>query len=174
MILTGEAIREALTLGDIEITPFDTLAVGPNTYDWHLGDEIWTSPRQLDAAQPGEFVRGTIPQEGMLLVPGYLYLGHTLEKTGSTRYAQLLNGNRSTGSLGIWVHVSAPLGHVGHAIRWTLEIRVVKPVQIYSGMPFGKLIFLETLGRDISYQDVAAKYKQSSGIESSRLFEELR
>lgn len=173
MILTGDGIRQAMTLGDIEITPFDPLAVGPNTYDWHLGAEIWTGPRQLDAAQPGEFVHENIPPEGMVLTPGCLYLGHTLERTGSNRYAQLLNGSRSTGSLGIWVHVSAPLGHVGHAITWTLEIQVVKPVRIYSGMPFGKLLFLETRGRDVSYQDVPAKYKQSSGIESSRLFEEL-
>jgi len=46
----------------------------------------------------------------MILLPGVLYLGVAYERTGSERYAQLINGNLTTGSLGIWVHVSAPLG----------------------------------------------------------------
>ena len=41
----------------------------------------------------------------MILLPGVLYLGVTYERTGSERYAQRINGNLTTGSLGIWVHV---------------------------------------------------------------------
>ncbi|MEU5087279.1 deoxycytidine triphosphate deaminase [Streptomyces sp. NPDC021356] len=102
-----------------------------------------------------------------------LYLGITLERTGSETYAQLLNGNRTTGSLGIWVHVSAPLGHQGHAIRWTLEIRATRPVRVYPGMTFGKLVFLTTSGTPASYQQQPAKYASTEGIDISRLYEEI-
>ena len=109
----------------------------------------------------------------MLLQPGVLYLGVTHERTGSELYAQLINGDRTIGALGIWVHVSAPLGHVGHAICWTLEIRVVRPVRVYPLMTFGKIVFLRTYGRPDSYQLTAGKYARTDGIGISRLYEEL-
>lgn len=109
----------------------------------------------------------------MVIVPGKLYLGVTHERTHSEHFAQMINGDRTVGALGVWVHVSAPLGHVGHAIRWTLEIRVVRPVRIYPGMTFGKIIFLKTRGAAASYQSMGRKYTQTSGIDTSRLHEEL-
>ncbi|WP_188115978.1 hypothetical protein [Salinispora fenicalii] len=71
--------------------------------------------------------------------PGLLYLTVTHKRTGSETFAQILNGDRAIGALDSWVHVSAPLGHQDHGIRWTLEVRVAKPVRIYAGMTFGKL-----------------------------------
>ena len=73
----------------------------------------------------------------------------------------------------MWVHVSAPLGHVGHAIRWTLEICTVRRVRVYPGMTFGKIVFLRTMGEPASYQVMGQKYTSSSGIDMSRLHEEL-
>lgn len=109
-----------------------------------------------------------------MLQPGVLYLGVTHERTGSERFAQMLNGDRTTGSLGIWVHVSAPLGHQGHAIRWTLEIQAAKPVRVYPGMTFGKLVFIGAHGTADSYQHQAAKYATTDGIDISHLYEEIR
>ena len=74
----------------------------------------------------------------------------------------------------MWVHVSAPLGHVGHAIRWTLEICTVRRVRIYPRMTFGKIIFLKTMGAIVSYQDMGQKYTASTGIDVSRLYEEMQ
>ena len=174
MILTSAAIAAAREAGDILIDPYDQARLSPNAYDWRLGEQIRVCGEQsLDAAAPTGYTEHTIPPEGMVLLPGTLYLGLTHEHTGSERYAQLINGNLTTGSLGIWVHVSAPLGHVGHAIRWTLEIRVARPVRVYPLMTFGKIVFLQTHGAADSYQKSAGKYARTEGIDISRLYEEL-
>jgi dCTP deaminase len=174
MILTGPAITAAINAGEITIDPFDPARVSPNAYDWRLGPRIRACTDDLDAAEPSTFTEVTIPETGMILRPGVLYLGLTHEQTGSERYAQLLNGDHATGCLGLWVHVSAPLGHAGHAIRWTLEIRAARPVRVYPRMTFGKLVFLQTFGAPSSYQHLGCKYARSSGIEASRLYEEIK
>ncbi|MGW6945994.1 dCTP deaminase [Streptomyces xanthophaeus] len=175
MILTREAIAAAVRDGDIAIEPFDPERISPNAYDWHLGDRIRICEGdELDAAAATRVTEHVIPAEGMVLRPGQLYLGVTLERTHSERYAQMINGDRSLGALGVWVHVSAPLGHVGHAIRWTLEIRVARPVRVYPFMPFGKIVFMSTAGAAASYQHLGHKYTRTSGIDISRLYEELR
>ncbi|WP_257578666.1 deoxycytidine triphosphate deaminase [Streptomyces sp. JJ38] len=173
MILTGPEIARAIEVGDISITPFEVRRLSPNAYDWRLGDSIRVCDTDLDAARSSKFTQRSIPPTGMVLEPGKLYLGVTHERTHSERYAQMLNGDHTVGSLGVWVHVSAPLGHVGHAIRWTLEIRVVRPVRVYAGMTFGKIIFLRTRGTAASYQHMGQKYMHSNGIDTSRLYEEL-
>lgn len=174
MILTGQEIRKAIERGEICIDPFDPTAIKPNSYDWRLGRELLVSKGPLDAAHASRWERHEIGSEGYVLLPDTLYLGVTLERTASERYAQLLNGDRSTGILGIWVHVSAPLGHMGHAIRWTLEIRVTKPVRVYAEMPFGRLVFLRTSGEPSFYGASEDKYAASLGAERSRLHEEFR
>ncbi|MFI5736150.1 dCTP deaminase domain-containing protein [Kribbella sp. NPDC051587] len=174
MILTGAAIAEAAAAGEIVIDPFDPARLSSNAYDWRLGDTLWICSGDLDAATPTDVSQKiTVPADGYLLEPGVLYLGHTLEKTSSEHYAQLINGDRTIGALGIWVHVSAPLGHVGHGIQWTLEIRVAKRVRVYAGMTFGKLVFLRAFGPAASYQRHGLKYAATSGIDISRLYEEI-
>ncbi|WP_435239170.1 dCTP deaminase [Streptomyces sp. YPW6] len=173
MILTGPAIAAAVHTGEITIDPYDPARLSPNAYDWRLGDTIRVCDGDLDAAAPTAFTEQTIPATGLVLQPGLLYLGVTHERTGSEKFAQMLNGDRTIGSLGIWVHVSAPLGHQGHAIRWTLEIRVAKPVRVCAGMTFGKLVFLTAFGTPASYQQQIAKYAATDGIDISRLYEEI-
>jgi dCTP deaminase len=173
VILTGRKIARSVESGDIVISPFDARRLSPNAYDWRLGDTIRVCENDLDAARPSEFTEQTIPKDGMVLLPGRIYLGVTYERTYSERYAQMINGDRTIGALGVWVHVSAPLGHVGHAIRWTLEIRVVRPVRVYPRMTFGKIIFLSTSGQNASYQQMGRKYTRSVGIDTSRLYEEF-
>ncbi|MFB7636506.1 deoxycytidine triphosphate deaminase [Streptomyces sp. NPDC056149] len=172
MILTGPAIAAAHAAGEITIDPYDAGRLSPNAYDWRLGANLRVCDGDLDAATPTSAAEISIPHTGFVLKPDVLYLGVTHEKTGSETYAQLLNGDRTTGALGIWVHVSAPLGHQGHAIRWTLEIRAARPVRVYPGMTFGKLVFLQPLGATSSYQRHGLKYRASQGIEASRLYEE--
>ncbi|MDI2127155.1 dCTP deaminase [Yinghuangia seranimata] len=173
MILTRGAIVAGIASGEITIDPYTPERLSPNAYDWRLGPLLRSCHGDLDAAAPTEFIEQRIGDDGIVLRPGVLYLGHTLERTGSERYAQFLNGDRTLGALGIWVHVSAPLGHAGHAIQWTLEIRAARPVRIHPGMTFGKLVFLQTFGAAASYQLLGLKYTATNGIDTSRLYEEL-
>ena len=171
MILTGPGIAESRGRGEVTIEPFDPGRVSPNAYDYRLDPHLRVTTGSLDSARPSVFTEHRIEASGFLLRPGTLYLGLTHERTGSTRYAQFINGDRSTGSLGIWVHVAAPLGHAGHAIRWTLEITVVRPVVVYPLMTFGKIVFLDMHGAPADYRRTDPKYGDDR-IESSRLFEE--
>lgn len=173
MILTAAAIREAVENGSIQIEPFDHRLLRTNSYDWHLGERLLEVRGPLDAGVEPTLQEHIIHAEGFVLQPGVLYLGETMETTKSNVYAQFLNGDRRTGGLGIWVHISAPLGHVGHAIKWTLEISVVKPVRIYPGMIFGRLIFFVPDGLVSEYGLSDAKYAHSDGVTPSRMFEEL-
>ncbi|MFI6282009.1 dCTP deaminase domain-containing protein [Streptomyces sp. NPDC050988] len=173
MILTGPAIAAAQAAGEITIEPYDPARLSPNAYDWRLGDTLRICDTDLDAAAPTPYTETAIPGSGLVLRPDVLYLGATHERTGSETYAQFLNGDRTIGALGIWVHVSAPLGHQGHAIHWTLEIRAARPVRVYPRMTFGKLVFLRCLGTPASYQLHGLKYTATAGIGISRLYEEL-
>ena len=173
MILTGPAIHRAVDRGEITIDPFTPGRLSPNAYDWHLHTELWRCAGDLDAATATSYTRLRLGPGGLILTPGVLYLGRTLEVTASHIYAQRLYGCQDTGALGIWVHICAPLGHQGHAIAWTLEVRVTHPVRVYPHQVFGKLTFHTVHGATASYQDVGRKYRHSTGIDTSRLWEEL-
>lgn len=148
MILTGQEIRKEMARGVIDIAPFREECVQPNNYDFHLGSELFIYDQDcFDNYQKVNKPRRTLlSSDGYTLMPGTLYLGITEELTASTEYAQLLFGDHSIGSLGVWVQITAPLAHVGSKIRWTLEIRVLKPTIVYAGMKFGKICFLKNLG----------------------------
>jgi dCTP deaminase len=173
MILTRSAILTAVRRGDIVIDPFDPERVSPNAYDWRLGDRIRVCDGDLDAAAARRLLEISVPPTGLVLRPGRLYLGVTHERTCSERYAQLINGDHTVGGLGIWVHVSAPLGHMGHAIHWTLEIQVARPVRVYPRMTFGKIVFVVGHGPPASYQHMGSKYTRTEGIDISHLYREL-
>ncbi|MBK6011786.1 deoxycytidine triphosphate deaminase, partial [Streptomyces sp. MBT53] len=106
MILTGPGIAAARAAGEITIEPYEPARLSPNAYDWRLGDTLRIGDTDLGASTPTPYSETTIPASGLVLHPGVLYLGVTHERTGSETYAQFLNGDRTVGALGIWVHVS--------------------------------------------------------------------
>ena len=91
MILTGKEIEQEVNEGRIIIGPFIKEQLNPNSYNLRLGDEIlvYDSP-VLDMAAEMPVKRLKIPAVGMLLQPGQLYLGHTVEIIGSSLYVPVL------------------------------------------------------------------------------------
>jgi dCTP deaminase len=149
VILTGNAIREAVKSGEIVIDPFTPGAVNPNSYNYRLGDTIF----RIDSDSCGRPCRTKLePENGrVLLEKGRLYLGHTQERIGSCKYVTSLIGRSSIGRLGIFVQVSANLGHVGAIHRWTLEIVPTLDVYAYPGQTFGQVSFWSCVGTAIPY-----------------------
>jgi len=171
MILTGLEIGRQVAAGTIIIDPYDPDNLEPNGYGFHLGEELITyDGAVLDCRSrpPAKPVR--IPPEGMLLQPGRLYLGSTFERIGSRIHAATLYARRSTSTLGIWIQVSAPLGHAGAVIPWTLEMVAAHPVIVKPLMKIGKIAFWVPQGEVMSY---AGKYDGSRGVVASRLSAEL-
>lgn len=52
-----------------------------------------------------------------------------------------LIGRSSTGRLGLFLQVSADLGHTGAEHKWTLELVAAKPIKIYPNMIIGQISF---------------------------------
>lgn len=172
MLLTGAEITRQRRDGAIAIEPFTADQVEQNSYGFRLGhrllscdDEVYDARRPLERIAPVE-----IPAEGVLLHPNRLYLGETLEIIGSTRYACELYGTLSIAALGVWIQVSAPLGHTGAIVRWTLEIRVSQPVRLHRGMLIGKVAFWSVNGDVVQYN---GRYANSVAVTESRLCAEV-
>jgi dCTP deaminase len=136
MILTGPAIKFAVANGDITIEPFHVEDVNPNSYNYHLADSLLLLRRSGKSSR-----RVLMPADGYLLEPGHVYLGATSERIGSDRYVTLLLGRSSIGRLGVFLNVTADLGHLGSCSHWTLELTVVQPVRLYPGMRIGQVSF---------------------------------
>ncbi|MFD7505406.1 deoxycytidine deaminase [Streptomyces sp. NPDC059850] len=152
MILTGSAIEQAVSCGDITIDPFDPDLVNPNSYNYRLGDVLKVpidgpaDPRMETALKTVH-----IPVGGYELQPGTLYLGATVERIGSARYVTSLIGRSSLGRLGTFLQISADLAQLGALHQWTLEIVVVQPLTIYAGMRVGQVSFWERAGAPMPY-----------------------
>jgi dCTP deaminase len=167
MILTGpEIVREAAA-GRITIEPFDASCVEPNSYGFHLGPTLLTYDEPvLHPERRARRHTTMLPAGGRTLLPERLYLGHTQEVIGSDHYAATLYACRSIGTLGVWITLSAPLGHTGAIVAWTLEIRVAQPTLMYSGMRMGKVAFWRTQGEVERYR---GRYGGSRTVVESRL-----
>lgn len=173
MILTGDSIGKEVKLGNIVIEPFNEQFLEPNSYGFHLGDDIIEicdgEQNIIDIKESNVHRHHKIGEEGFVLEPGKFYLGSTAEKMGSYTYAKTLLADFSVASMGVWIQFSAPLGHVGAVINWTLEIAVTQPVRIYPYMKIGKLAFWKTYGDIISY---GGKYVGSDCAVESRIYAE--
>jgi dCTP deaminase len=64
----------------------------------------------------------------------------------------MIFGLKQTAALGIYLDISANLGHAGAVSHWTLELTVVQPVIIYPGIAIGQIVFWCTQGAYDSYQ----------------------
>lgn len=173
MILTGSRLRDETLRGRITIDPFDESQLEPNSYGFRLGREIlcYDAGDTLDCRRkPAPRDKVLDAQGGIELLPGRLYLGSTLEIIGSPYYAATLYARRSTSTMGMWIQFSAPLGHCGAIVSWTLEIMVVHPVIVYAGMRIGKCAFWLPQGEVSPYE---GKYAGSTGVVASKSHEDF-
>lgn len=163
MILSDKQILEEMDNGNILVEPFDPENLGSNSYDVHLGRYMGVYKDEvLDAKAHNEIEVFEIPKDGFLLQPNKLYLGVTKEYTETLAHVPFLEGKSSVGRLGINIHATAGKGDVGFCNTWTLEISVVQPVKIYSGMPIGQLIYYKIDGdvENFYHGKDSAKYNE--------------
>ena len=172
MILTGPEIIKELKAGRLHISPFDESFIEPNSYGFRLSDEFieYESEEVLDSKSPPNVRRFKISTDGYVLQPNRFYLASTLETIGSNHYAKTLHARFSVSSMGMWIQFSAPLGHTGAIIPWTLEITVANPLIVYPGMKIGKIAFWKNEG-DLFIYD--GKYKNSKTVIASRSYQDF-
>ncbi len=171
MILSGLEILERLGK-EIIIEPFDKKALNPNSYNLKLHDQLLVYEEDvLDMKKLNQTKTVTIPKEGLVILPGKLYLGRTVEYTESHDCVPMLEGRSSIGRLGLYVHVTAGFGDVGFKGYWTLEIHAVQPIKIYPGVEICQIYYHSIKGLYETYN--SGKYQNNRGIQPSLLYKDF-
>lgn len=185
MILAGSAIREAMERGEIVISPFNPKNMGPNSYDVTLSPtlKVYDVNGCLDVRNPTPTMERIIPDSGLVLVPGILYLGATNEVAVSWKYAPMYDGRSSMGRIGLKSHITAGWGdrffgfslgpngeRICHNPVWVLEIEVTHPVRVYPNLRIGQVSFHEVRvaeNADPNEDNYVGKYSRQTGPQES-------
>ena len=168
MILSGLEIKQRLGK-DIIIEPYNERALNPNSYNLRLANELLVYEHDvLDMKVLNTTREITIPPDGLLLEPGSLYLGRTIEYTETHGLVPMLEGRSSIGRLGLFVHVTAGFGDVGFKGFWTLEIHCIHPIRVYAGVEMCQIYYHTIEGDYVEYAP-SGKYQNNKGIQPSLL-----
>lgn len=171
MILSGKEIKRQFDK-NIFIDPFNEKQLNPNSYNLRLHNKLLVYKEDtLDMKQPNPAVELIIPEDGLLLKPGELYLGRTVEHTRTLNYVPMLEGRSSIGRLGLFVHITAGFGDVGFSGFWTLEIFCIKPIRVYPNIEICQLYFHSIEGAHELYK--SGKYQDNQGIQPSLLYKDF-
>lgn len=157
-MLTGKAIVAARERGEIVIDPFDPACVNPNSYDLTLGNTYRYPNYPFDKTESFEF-------DSFELQTGQLYLFSTNEVAGSNTFVPCISGKSSLARLGLSVHQTAGFGDVGFVGQWTLEVTVVRPVWVHTGMRICQVYFIRPEGELTQY---TGKYQGQKGPTQAR------
>lgn len=169
-MLTGSQILENLNT-NIIIEPFDPLQLNPNSYNVRLANKLLVYDNDiLDMKKKNPCHLITIPEEGLVIQPGKLYLGSTMERTETKNYVPAIDGRSSVGRLGISVHATAGFGDIGFCGYWTLEIFCVQPVRIYPGVEIGQLYYEEVSDKGELPTYASTKYQNNTGVQPSMMW----
>jgi dCTP deaminase len=173
MILTGPEIRKQMENKKIVIDPYRDDLINPNSYNLRLHDELMVYDDEvLDMRKLPAHRRIKIPEEGIQLAPGKLYLGRTLEYTETRDFVPMLEGRSSMGRLGLFVHVTAGFGDVGFKGFWTLEMICVQPIRIYAGVQICQIFYHTVQGDIMEYK--SNKYQNNRDIQPSMLYKDFK
>ena len=172
MILSGKKIKQEIENGNILISDFDEKRLNPNSYNLRLYDRLLVyTDDPLDMKKPNRYIDLEIPKTGLVLLPGCLYLGRTMERTKTDGFVPMLEGRSSVGRLGICIHVTAGFGDVGFDGFWTLELSCVQPVRIYPGVEICQIYYHTIDGEYDPYE--SGKYQRNTGIQPSMMWKDF-
>ncbi|OGB83652.1 dCTP deaminase [candidate division TM6 bacterium RIFCSPHIGHO2_12_FULL_32_22] len=172
MILSGKEIKRRLGK-DLIIEPYNPVQLNPNSYNLKLHNELLVyKDKTLDMKRMHDVQKLTIPEEGLIIQPGILYLGRTLEYTSTENCVPMIEGRSSIGRLGLFIHITAGFGDVGFKGFWTLEIFCVQPIKIYPGVEICQIFYHTIEGEYSKY--ASNKYQNNQGIQPSMLYKDFQ
>jgi len=172
VILSAKEILKKIEDKSITITPYDKAKLNPNSYDLSLGDTVLRSKdKVIDVKQKPGFEEVTIPQDGLVLEPGQLFLVGTQEYTETTGAVPVLFGKSSLSRLGLSIHCTGGFGDNGFKGNWTLALSCVKPIKIYPDMKICQIVYFDIADSAALY--TSEKYQDSKGVVASRFYKEF-
>ena len=186
MILSDRSIKKEISLGRIEIDPYDERCVQPSSIDLHVDRTFRTFHNArypyIDVKQEMTELTDLVEVEGdkpFILHPGEFVLGSTLERVRlPDDMVARLEGKSSLGRLGLLIHSTAGYVDPGWDGYLTLELSNVAnlPITIYPGMKIGQISFFRlTTPADEPYGSKSrrSKYQGQRGPTASKFFEEF-
>lgn len=172
MILTNTEIQKQIKKGNIVVSPFNEKLLNPNSYNYRLGDELLEFDSVIDAKLKQEPKKIKLNSDGYVLQPNKLYLASTFEKIGSKKFVTQLIGRSSLGRLGLFLQITAPLGHVGTLHNWTLELKAVQPLKVYPFMKIGQVTFWKIKGNK-KFNYLNGEYRKFENAQVSKFYKEI-
>ena len=171
-IITGNEIIRRVMNGQIAITNFDPANVNPNSYNLTLDNHLKLYKEEiLDSREENKTIDLEINEDGIMLKPGRIYIGSTVESTFQTDdLVPMLSGRSSYARLGIDIHKTAGFGDVGFHGTWTLEIAVTQPVIIYPNTKICQIYFMPVCG--VAGPIYEGKYIGQKGATPSMAFKD--
>lgn len=150
MVLSGNAIRDALAKGDIIIEPFDEANLNQASYALTLADTLYTlKPAPfLDARGDGQEYDELFIGDGHILEPGAFVIGFTRERIAFSKHVCAFLSTRSShAQMGLDVLQSSFFIEPGSSNPMALEIRNggSAPVKLFPGIKIAKCIFMPLL-----------------------------
>lgn len=150
MVLSRNAIRKEMERLNIIIHPEPKPDhMGPNSVDLHLGptlkvfaNEHGLSTKLLGTTGWPELREIPIGETGVVLLPGRLYLGSTLESVSCHNFVPYIDARSTAARIGLSAHLSAGRGDNGYCGQWTVEITVVHPIRVYAGDRLFQMTFM--------------------------------
>lgn len=171
-ILTGHEIKMQQAGGGLKISPFNEAQLGPNSYNVRLADRLLVyTEAVLDMQQDNRVRELRIPPEGLVLKPGRLYLGSTVEWIECRDYIPFIEGRSSTARLGLLSHLAAGVGDLGFSGCLTFELMCVHPVRVYAGTEIAQIVFHTSEG--VVLDKYRGKYCGFNGPVPSRIFQDF-
>lgn len=171
-MLTGQEILRQIKKGKIKIEPFNEKNLNPNSYNITLNNELLVYDCDvLDVKKENPTKKIIIPEEGLVLEPGKLYLGRTNEYTETYDLVPCIDGRSSIGRLGLYIHVTAGFGDVGFKGTWTLEIQCIQPIRIYPNIRIGQIYYQHAQGKKTNYN---GKYMGQIDVQKSKMNEDFK
>lgn len=173
-ILTGKEIQRQVEKKYIVMDPFDESNLNPNSYNIRLGDTvtIYADIDVIDLKNPDTYDKVReykIPDDGMILRPGNLYLIRSKEIFGSNFYVPIITGRSSMGRLGIQMHHEAGFGDIGYFGPWTFQLKVSYPTRVYAGLKMAQVYFIVPQGDfSVRYNGHYTKCQVKSQYDASK------
>lgn len=172
-ILTADAIRKAVAKKKIVIEPFVEARLNPNSYDLRLNLTNLKVAREnalLDSKESVEDLFEQVPLDdngtSVVLQPGRLYLGCSVEYTETLCHVPIVIGRSSLARLGVSITHNAGFGDIGYRGNWTLSITCTNPVRIYHSQKVAQIYYLKPHGKILRLYH--GKYQNAIGTLLSR------
>lgn len=183
MLLSDRDIKAEISVGRVQVDPYDEAMIQPSSIDvrldrWFRVFENHKYPHIDPSVEQPDLTRLIEPEgdEPFILHPGEFVLGSTYEVvTLPDDVAGRLEGKSSLGRLGLLTHSTAGFIDPGFSGHVTLELSNVAtlPITLYPGMKIGQLcLFRLSSPAEYPYgsEKYGSRYQGQRGPTPSRSF----